>query len=422
MGLLAEEENLDRRALWRLGSWAVGSIGALVLAILASQSSIQVRQEQAAAADLARQSQQIQRIAKEAQTETNRLASAIETLNGDRDRLYSRVTMLEQNVESVTGSIKRQTTHVAPSPAPAATESRPAAQAAAAPTPAQAPSKAAPPPATVAAEPADLPQAMRESGPVRAAQAASLIPVPAAAASPTPHVAASTVAAAAPPPVAVIAPPAVVDAAPRRPLLELQPVTQKPPAPLVPAKSILGPPDPSAAKLTEPEARPAAGSPPVVIAAVDAEPTGSDAEPVTAQRTEFGIDLGGANSVEGLRILWQRLLKSNASLTALRPLLVVKERNSGAGMQLRLVAGPISDASTAAKLCAGLASSERFCETAIYDGQRLSTGAAQPATARPSRKRVSARIPVAEPEPVAPAVPPPPPPPSSPLLTLLGVR
>ena len=38
-----------------------------------------------------------------------RLASAIETLNSDRDRLFSRVTVLEQGLDSVTGAIARQT-------------------------------------------------------------------------------------------------------------------------------------------------------------------------------------------------------------------------------------------------------------------------------------------------------------------------
>ena len=48
----------------------------------------------------------------------------------------------------------------------------------------------------------------------------------------------------------------------------------------------------------------------------------------------------------GLRALWRGLLKSrsNAPLMALRPIIVIKEGNSGLGMQLRLVAGPLSDA------------------------------------------------------------------------------
>ena len=107
-GFLAEEDQFDRRSLWRLGSWGVGAVGAVVVAVLAHQSSIGLRHEQFANADLARQAQQFQLIAKQSQNETRRLASAIDTLNGDRDRLYSRITVLEQGLDSVTGSIARQ--------------------------------------------------------------------------------------------------------------------------------------------------------------------------------------------------------------------------------------------------------------------------------------------------------------------------
>ena len=107
-GFLAEEEELDRRAMWRLGSWGVASVGAVIVALYASQSAMGLRREQVAAADLARQSQQIQSVARESANEARRLASAIDTLNGDRDRLYSRVTVLEQGLDSVTGAIARQ--------------------------------------------------------------------------------------------------------------------------------------------------------------------------------------------------------------------------------------------------------------------------------------------------------------------------
>ena len=107
-GLLAEEDEFDRRALWRLGSWGVGAVGAVIVAVMANQSSLGWRREQVAAADLARQAQQIQAVARESQSEARRLASAIETLNSDRDRLYSRVTVLEQGLDSVTGAIARQ--------------------------------------------------------------------------------------------------------------------------------------------------------------------------------------------------------------------------------------------------------------------------------------------------------------------------
>ena len=112
---------------------------------------------------------------------------------------------------------------------------------------------------------------------------------------------------------------------------------------------------------------------------------------VAVQRTEFGVDLGSANSVAGLRALWRGLLKSrsNAPLAALRPIIVVKEGTNGLGMQLRLVAGPLNDAGAAAKICAVLAENKRPCETAIFDGQRLSLGPDDPppAAAKPSPRR-----------------------------------
>ena len=107
-GLLAEENELDRRTLWRIGSWGVGATAAVILAVMANQSSLGWKRDQVAAADLTRQAQQIQVVARESQNEARRLAAAIDTLNRDRDRLYSRVTGLEQGLDSVTGAIARQ--------------------------------------------------------------------------------------------------------------------------------------------------------------------------------------------------------------------------------------------------------------------------------------------------------------------------
>ena len=115
-GLLAEEDQLDRRALWRIGSWGVGATGAVILAVMANQSSLGLKRDQVAAADLTRQAQQIQSVARETQNEARRLAHAIDTLNGDRDRLYSRVTSLELGLESATGAIARQGTAQASPP------------------------------------------------------------------------------------------------------------------------------------------------------------------------------------------------------------------------------------------------------------------------------------------------------------------
>jgi hypothetical protein len=165
----------------------------------------------------------------------------------------------------------------------------------------------------------------------------------------------------------------------------------------------MAPPDPAAGKLIEP------GKPGSAIAAepipevVASAPSAEDAEQDAAegalpkiQRTEFGVDVGSANSVAGLRALWRGLLKSrsNAPLTALRPIIVIKEGTGGAGMQLRLVAGPLRDAAAAAKICAAMTENKRSCDTAIFDGQRLSMDANEPAPAAkpaPSRKRGAAK-------------------------------
>ncbi len=363
VGFLAEEDELDRRALWRLGSWGVASVGAVIVAVLANQSSIGWRREQVAAADLARQSQQIQSVARENLNETRRLASAIDTLNGDRDRLYIRVTVLEQGLDSVTDAVARQNSATAPAQsaptAPPTVEPQPAVQ-----TPPPAPvattqAKAAEKPATDVAVP--------ESGP---ATVSSLGPGTSNAPAATPTV------------------------------------------PLMASKSMMAPPDPAAAKLVEPE-KPekteisgktvtAAPMPEVVAAASAADDGEADTSQAAApklavQQTEFGVDLGSANSLSGLRALWRGLLKSksNAPLTTLRPIIVVRENTTGLGMQLRLVAGPLSDAAAAAKICAILIENNRTCETAVFDGQRLAMNAdeQQPAAATKPTIRPVARRP-----------------------------
>jgi hypothetical protein len=359
-GFLAEEDVFDRRALWRLGSWGAASVGAVILAFYANQSFIAVRRDQVAATDLARQSQQIQAIARESQSETRRLASAIDTLNGDRDRLYSRITVLEQGLDSVTGAIAKQNA-VAASPqtgAPPAATAEP--QQAAPPGPAPVPVLA--PVTTTAAKTTDKPPTdttAPEQGPAATSSVARI---------------------------AATAPAA------------------SPATPLVAAKSMMAPPDAAATKLIEPE-KPAkaitAAPMPEVVASVPpadhAEPEASEmtAPKLPVQRTEFGVDIGGANSVGGLRALWRGLLKSrsNAALTTLRPIIVVREGNNGLGMQLRLVAGPLGDAAAAAKICAALIESNRACETTVFDGQRLAIDgtepamAAKPAAAKPAARR-----------------------------------
>jgi hypothetical protein len=171
------------------------------------------------------------------------------------------------------------------------------------------------------------------------------------------------------------------------------------------SKSMMAPPDPAAAKLIEPSMPPktvtAAPMPEVVALtapAEEAEPDNAPALPKLAvQRTEFGVDIGGANSLPGLRALWRGLLKSrsNAALTTLRPIIVIKEGNNGLGMQLRLVAGPIHDAAAAAKICAAMIENDRSCATTVFEGQRLALNAdesAASANAKSNAKSQAADI------------------------------
>jgi hypothetical protein len=402
-GFLAEEDEFDRRALWRLGSWAVGAVGAITIAFFANQSSIGWRRDQIAAADLARQAQQIQTVAKESQSEARRLASAIDTLNSDRDRLYSRVNVLEQGMDSVTGAISRQSTAAASPQASAQGPAQGLSQAGATP--------AASAPMVVAAltEVQKLPigppvAPVATTAPAMAATPIATKPAVTASTSTPPAEKPSTVASvtdptpAAAPPTAPAQAPAQAQA---QASLNQAPLNQAPsntltasvPPPLMESKSMMGPPDPAAGKLIEPPSAPSSsGASLKTVAAPPAqapqkpEAVASSAPPAAAddgpeatesipkvQRTEFGVDVGGANSVGGLRALWRGLLKTraNAPLAALRPIIVVKESSTGLGMQLRLVVGPLTDAAAAAKICAGMIANDRPCETTVFDGQRL---------------------------------------------------
>jgi hypothetical protein len=374
-GLLAEEDGFDRRALWRIGSWGVGAVGAVILALLANQSSMSLRREQVEADELARQAQQIRLAARESQNETRRLASAVDTLNGDRDRLYSRVTVLEQGLDSVTGAIARQSAGAAPSPQAASAS----------------------------------PVAKNE--PPSATQNAPLAPVVA----PVAATIAKTTDKTTDRPAADLPEqdPATVSSVAKKPAVT---PTATPATPLVAEKSMMAPPDPAAEKLIEPEKPAKAITSAPIPEAMASAPPADEPEPdeaeanaprLAVQQTEFGVDVGGANSVGGLRALWRGLLKSrsNAALTTLRPIIVIKEGHNGLGMQLRLVAGPLKDAAAAAKICAALIENKRPCETTVFDGQRLAmkadepvagdkTGTAKPAATKPAnthRRGISKR-------------------------------
>src|SRR4051794_26864313 len=282
-GFLAEEEEFDRHALWRLGSWGVAAVGAIVVAALANQASLGQRREQTAAADLSRQATQLQLTARESLSETRRLASAVETLNTDRDRIYSRLTVLEQGLESVTGALARQNPAVASPqqaaakpPASAAIETSPTLQVQPASPPAVAPVS------TTAAIVMERPKAEVEA------------PAQPAAAPSQPQSASSSQQIQATAPAAEASLPKIVS---------VNTAATAPAEPLMAPPSIMGPPDPAASKLIEPaktaNGAAAAAAPEVTASTADSD--SSENPSARVQRIEFAVDLGSANSVGGLR-------------------------------------------------------------------------------------------------------------------------
>src|SRR5262245_20355527 len=108
-------------------------------------------------------------------------------------------------------------------------------------------------------------------------------------------------------------------------------------------------------------------SPATALPALPLGPAGS-----VATKTEFGIDLGSASTVDGLRNLWLSVKNGHGPLVeGLRPVVAVRDGAKPGTVELRLVAGPLANASVAARLCAALAVAGLTCQAAVFDGQRL---------------------------------------------------
>jgi hypothetical protein len=91
-----------------------------------------------------------------------------------------------------------------------------------------------------------------------------------------------------------------------------------------------------------------------------------------ATKTEFGVDLGSAPSMAGLRGLWQSLKDAHEPLfDGLRPVMALREGTRPGTIELRLVAGPLANAGAAARLCANLSAAGLGCQATVFDGQRL---------------------------------------------------
>lgn len=340
-GVFKSERPTDTAVLWRVGAWSGIALVSLVGAMMIARSPVAARHAALndANAVITAQARQLQHLIQQNDSETRRLSAALATLNGDRDRLYQRVTELERNVDTVTGSV----TKLAARPVPPASSLPPALSA---PQSVPATMRAAP----VAFE-SYLPaarQAVAADRDIKTEQTASIAPKPAA--SPTPAPA---------------------------------------PAPASAATS-------AAAK-------------PAPLPAVPEKPKSA------APKLPLGIDLGTANSIEGLRAIWESTRKAYGdAVESLQPVIAVQEPKNGLGLQLRLVAGPLPDAASVEKRCAPLIEASRPCSGASFDGQRLATrdaSAKPPAPATPKAPKAAR----SEPKPA-----PPPPKPRSFLPNLLG--
>jgi len=137
----------------------------------------------------------------------------------------------------------------------------------------------------------------------------------------------------------------------------------------------------------------AAPTPPATIAATvapaafAAPPTGlplgpHDAaapgtEPAAEPDPAYGVDLGGAQTVQALRARWQAVRSVHPQLfDGLRPIMAVRDvagRDPArpGRVELRLIVGPLASADAVAQLCASLATARVACQPAVFDGQRL---------------------------------------------------
>lgn len=308
--------------------------------------------------------------------EVARLNDAIRALAAERDRLNTRVETLEQSVGDITASIN-SAKKPASSPAAPVEEKKQEEIARALETPAPPPAAPSPPSQAAAETPAP-------SSPPSAASAAITPASAPASGSRSPFFALTN--------------PPVSDADKSADLLERPAVEKRSaartssvsrierpgqvmkaatPKTLSPRRTRVSKTAPAAIIPLPPPAplRPVAATSKntqTQIAQILPGQTAGQAEVTGATKTEFGVDLGGETSLDGLRARWATLVGNHGpALEGLRPLVRVREGSRPGTVELHLIAGPVANAGTAARVCASLQSTGIACQAAEYDGQRL---------------------------------------------------
>jgi hypothetical protein len=106
--------------------------------------------------------------------------------------------------------------------------------------------------------------------------------------------------------------------------------------------------------------------PPARVAAVSA----SEIAPVATNQNEFGLDLGGAATLDGVRQRWTTV-KANFGplLSGMYPLAAREHRPGATGY--RLVVGPLPNSPAAAGLCAHFTAARTACRSIKFDGEQI---------------------------------------------------
>lgn len=170
---------------------------------------------------------------------------------------------------------------------------------------------------------------------------------------------------------------------------------------VAPSRSSAVIPVPPANQAEATAVQPAGELPLPVVAKTDSEP------PVT----DLGVDLGGATSFDGLRVLWVSTKSHHVGLLDdLSPVVAVRESARSKSPELRLIAGPVENAEAAARICAKLSVTRRYCQPVAFAGERLARADTVPIPERkPAPPAPKQAQPAPQPQPQAP-----PPPASSP--------
>jgi hypothetical protein len=87
---------------------------------------------------------------------------------------------------------------------------------------------------------------------------------------------------------------------------------------------------------------------------------------------QFGVDIGSGLTIAALRMRWAAIRTAHPQFfEGMEPILSVKEIPHSNRIELRLIAGPIEQPGTAARLCGQLSLAGLYCQPTIFDGQHL---------------------------------------------------